>query len=281
MYYTDGDGAKIHYETMGPADATPVLLIQGYTAQMIGWRDGFCQKLVERGLRVIRFDNRDVGLSQKFGGAGELDGGYGLADMAADSFSVLDALNLPAAHVVGQSMGGMIAQIMAATHPQRLRSLSLIYTAPGLDQRHFFPSIANGDMEPDPTRLTREAAIEAYVVQERRASSPGYAFNETWIRKLGGLYYDRCHAPEGNSRQWRAILRSPTSFAELERLTMPVAVIHGRADGLIKVEAGIELATRIKHAELHIYPGMGHEIVEPLWDEFANVIRRTALRAAP
>ena len=281
MYYTCGDGAKIHYETMGPDDGMPVLLIQGYTAQMIGWRDGFCRKLVERGLRVIRFDNRDVGLSAKFGGPEDLDGGYGLAEMAADSFRVLDALDLSAAHVVGQSMGGMIAQVMADTHPERVRSLSLIYTAPGLEQRHFIPSIANGDMQPDPTRLTREAAIEAYVMQERMASSPGYAFNETWIRTLGGLGYDRCHAPDGHARQWRAILRAPASFADLERLTMPVSVIHGRADGLIKVEAGLELGARIRQAELHIYPGMGHEVVEPLWDEFANIIQRTALRAAP
>ena len=109
MSFTSGPGARMYFETMGPADGKPVLLIQGYTAQMIGWRDGFCQQLAARGLRVIRFDNRDVGLSDKCGGPFDLDGGYTLHDMAADGLRVLDALDLPHAHVVGQSMGGMIA----------------------------------------------------------------------------------------------------------------------------------------------------------------------------
>ena len=279
MNYTNGPGAKICYETMGPADGMPVLLIQGYSAQMIGWRDGFCRKLVERGLRVIRFDNRDVGLSDKFGGPDDLDGGYTLADMAADSFRVLDALDLPAAHIVGQSMGGMIAQIMADTRPERVRSLSLIYTAPGLVQRHFVPPL-DSSAPPPPSRLTREDAIEAYFTQEQMVGSPAYPFDTAWIRELGGLCYDRCYAPEGVSRQWRAMMRSPASFADLERLRMPAAVIHGRADGLVKVAAGLELGARIAQAEVHLYPGMGHEIVEPLWDEFANIIQRTVLRAA-
>jgi pimeloyl-ACP methyl ester carboxylesterase len=279
MHTTNGNGASIYYETMGAASGPPVLMIQGFTAQMIGWRDGFCRKLVERGLRVIRFDNRDVGLSEKFGGPDDLDGGYTLADMARDSFGVLDALDLSGAHVVGQSMGGMIAQIMADTQPERVRSLSLIYTAPGLEQRHFGPNIHDGSMTPAALRLSREEAIEAYFRQEQMASSPGYAFNEAWIRELGGLGYDRCHAPDGNLRQWHAMLRGAPSFANLERLTMPAAVIHGRADGLIKASAGIELGARIASAEVHLYPGMGHEVVEPLWDEFADIIQRTVRRA--
>jgi pimeloyl-ACP methyl ester carboxylesterase len=278
MNYTNGNGARIYFETMGPEDGIPALLIQGFSAQMIGWRDGFCQKLVERGMRVIRFDNRDVGLSEKFGGAQDLDGGYTLADMAADSFGVLDELDLFSAHIVGQSMGGMIAQIMADTRPERVRSLSLIYTSPGLEQRHFVPPIDGASTAPGPAHLARAQAIEAYVAQERLCQSPGYAFNEAWIRKLGGLCYDRCHAPEGNARQWRAMMRAPKSFTDHERLAMPVAVIHGRDDGLIKVSAGLELGAKIARSELHLYPGMGHEIVEPLWDEFATIIQRTALR---
>jgi pimeloyl-ACP methyl ester carboxylesterase len=265
---------------MGPADGAPLLMIQGFSAQMIGWRDGFCRKLVERGLRVIRFDNRDVGLSEKFGGPDDLDCAYGLADMAADSFRVLDALDLPGAHIVGQSMGGMIAQIMAGTRPQRVRSLSLIYTTPGMVQRHFVPTIDDGSTMPAAARLSRAEAIDAYARQERMAGSPGYAFDEAWIRELGGLAYDRCHAPDGIVRQWRALMRAPHSLADLERLAMPAAVIHGRADGLIRASAGIELAARLPSAELHLYPGMGHEIVEPLWDEFANIIQRTVRRAA-
>ncbi|MES3021581.1 MAG: alpha/beta hydrolase [Pseudomonadota bacterium] len=280
MNYTSGNGAKIYYETMGPADGLPVLLIQGFSAQMIGWRNGFCQKLVERGFRVIRFDNRDVGLSEKFGGADDVDGGYSLADLAADSFGVLDALDLSSAHVVGQSMGGMIAQIMADTRPERVRSLSLVYTAPGFEQRHFGVAIENASIAPSLARLARQDAIEAYVMQERHAGSTAYPFNETWIRQLGALAFDRCYAPDGHVRQWQAMLRAPNSFADLERLAMPVSVIHGRDDGLIKASASLEFGARIPQAEVHIYPGMGHEVVEPLWDEFANIIHRTALRAA-
>ncbi len=279
MNYTNDSGPTICYQTMGPAGGIPILLIQGFSAQMIGWRDEFCAKLVERGLRVIRFDNRDVGLSQKCGGPDDLDGGYSLADMAADGMRVLDALGLPAAHVLGQSMGGMIAQVMADNYPDRVRSLSLFYTAPGLAQRHFEPAIDNGSTAPVLARLARADAIDAYVMQERRCGSPDYPFNEAWVRQLGALSYDRCYAPDGQMRQWHAIMRSSPSFADLESLQMPVSIMHGRADGIVKVGAGLELGARIAQAELHLYPGMGHEIVEPLWDEFATIVRRTVARA--
>ena len=278
MHFTNGNGAKLCYEVMGPSTGIPVLLIQGFSAQMIGWRDAFCQKLVDRGLRVIRFDNRDVGLSEKFGGPDDLDGGYGLADMANDSFGVLDALELRSAHVVGQSMGGMIAQLMANAHPDRVRSLSLIYTIPGLDPRFLVGTIENSGIDPVQPRLPRDEAIEAYLTSERRCKSPDYAFNEAWIKQLGALAFDRCYAPDGVARQWHALMRSPARFADLELLKMPVSVIHGRADGLLKADAALEFGARIAHAEVHIYPGMGHEVVEPLWDEFANIIERTARR---
>jgi len=281
MSHTNGGGASIYFETMGPEDGQPVLLIQGFSAQLIGWRDGFCQKLVDRGMRVIRFDNRDVGLSQKFGGPDDLDGGYNMADMADDGFRVLDTLNLDSAHIVGQSMGGMIAQVMADAHPERVRSLSLIYAPPGFEQRHFVPAI-EASAPPHPSlmaQLSREQVIEAYLAHESHCGSPAYPFDVAWVRELGGRGYDRCHAPEGMSRQWAAMLRAPTRFARVERLAMPVAVIHGRNDGLVKVEAGIELGASIPQAELHVYPGMGHEVVEPLWDEFADIIQRTVQRA--
>jgi pimeloyl-ACP methyl ester carboxylesterase len=278
MQFTNGNGAKLYYEVMGPATGMPVLLIQGFSAQMFGWRDGFCQKLADRGLRVIRFDNRDVGLSEKFGGPDDLDGGYSLADMANDSFGVLDALGLRSAHVVGQSMGGMIAQLMADAAPERVRSLSLIYTIPGLDPRYLVGTVENSGIAPVQPRLSRAEAIEAYVLSEQRCRSPDYAYDAAWIRQLGALSYDRCYAPEGVARQWNAVMRAPARFTELERLTMPVSVIHGRADGLLKADAALEFGARIAHAEVHIYPGMGHEVVEPLWDEFANVIHRTAQR---
>ena len=131
MPMTKGD-VQIYYETPGSSDGIPMLFVQGFTWQLIGWREGFCKQFVDRGAFVILYDNRDVGLSQKFGGPHDLDGGYCLADMAGDGFSVLDDLGLESANVVGASMGGMITQIMALSHPSRVRSLNLIYTTPNL-----------------------------------------------------------------------------------------------------------------------------------------------------
>ena len=133
MPFCDAAGVEIYYETSGPADGAPLLLIEGFTAHLIGWHDEFCAKFIDRGLRVIRLDNRDVGLSQKMGGPQDLDAGYTLSDMARDAVGVLDALGLASAHVVGQSMGGMIAQVLAVEHCARVRSLSLFYTAPAIE----------------------------------------------------------------------------------------------------------------------------------------------------
>ena len=268
---------EIYYETRGAPDGEPALFIPGFTAQMLGWREAFCRKFVERGVRVILFDNRDAGLSRKYGGPDDADGGYGLGEMAADAFAVLDALGLERAHVVGQSMGGMIAQVMALAHPDRVRSLSLVYSAPSIEPR-LFVARESVDAVQAGTRLDRDAAIEAFVARERTSGSTAYAFDEVWIRELAALCYDRCYTPDGVLRQRAAMARWQGRATDLERLSMPACVIHGRDDGHIKPEASLAIAAALRNAELHLYPGLGHELAAPLWEEFATAITRTMRR---
>jgi pimeloyl-ACP methyl ester carboxylesterase len=269
---------QIYYETRGSSDGIPMLFVQGFTWQLIGWREGFSQTFVDRGAFVILYDNRDVGLSQKFGGPDDYDGGYSLADMASDGFSVLDDLGLKSAHVVGASMGGMIAQIMALSQPSRVRSLNLIYTAPSVDPRYFVPQETQAADELG-KRFEREQAIEEFVKRERASASTAYPYDEEWVRELGSRMYDRCYAPDGLLRQLSAMLRWRPTLEALGSLDMPSSIIHGRADGRIRAEAALEIGRVLKNSELHIYPGLGHEIPPPLWNEFATTIMRTAARA--
>lgn len=278
MPTTDGD-VQIYYETRGPDDGVPVIFVQGFTWQLVGWREGFCQKFVDRGARVILFDNRDVGLSQKFGGISDYDGGYSLHDMAADGFRVLDGLGLESAHVAGASMGGMIAQAMATAQPARVRSLNLIYTTPKFDRRYFVEQAAASPAELV-ARHDRETALAKFVEKERFSASPGFPYDEAWVRELGALMYDRCYAPEGLIRQAMAMTRWEAKAEALAGLGMPSSIIHGWDDGRVRIEAAFELARLLKDPEVHLYPGLGHEIPEPLWDEFAGIIMRTAGRAA-
>jgi pimeloyl-ACP methyl ester carboxylesterase len=274
---TKGD-VKIYYETRGSSAGIPVLLVQGFTWQLIGWREGFCQKVVDRGAFVILYDNRDVGLSQKFGGPDDYDGGYGLPDMASDGFSVLDDLGLASAHVVGASMGGMIAQIMALSQPSRVKSLNLIYTAPCIDTRYFVPQDPQAPI-PSGKRLPRDEALREFIERERASASTAYPYDEEWRRELGARGYDRCYSPDGIFRQHSAMIRWAAKPEALGSLEMSSSIIQGRADGRIRPEASLDIARVLKTSELHIYPGLGHEIPEPLWDEFATIIMRTAARA--
>ena len=276
----------IHFETSGPATGQTLVLIEGLGAQMIAWRAGFVEKLVAKGFQVIRLDNRDVGLSEIMGGEDQLEANYTLADMADDVCSVLDKVGVDQAHIVGQSMGGAIAQTMALTRPERVRSLGLFYTAPAFSPEFLTEEIREiivaetmAAATPAPP-LTRDEKVTAFVDRARLAASVDTPFPEAWHTQLAGMCLDRCDRPDGAIRQSTAIIRAGDWRADLERLTMPIAIFHGRADRLVKVEAGFELAARLKTSELHVYPGMGHVIAMPLWDDFANIIARTAARAA-
>lgn len=270
---------KIYYETRGPDDGIPILFVQGYTWQMVGWQEGLCRKFVDRGARVILFDNRDVGLSQQMGGPDDYDGGYSLHDMAQDGLAVLDDLGLDSAHVMGASMGGMIAQAMATANPARVRSLNLIYTTPSFDISYFIQN----EGAPEPMELAiphaRDVALEKFVERERFSASTDFAYDTAWVRELGGLMYDRCYAPAGLVRQGYAMTRWAATPEALGDLDMPSSIIHGRADRRIEVRAAFDLERFLKKAELHVYPGLGHEIPKELWSEFAAIIMRTAARA--
>src|SRR5215472_8470002 len=245
------NGMQIEYETFGdPADPT-LLLVMGLGGQMILWHEEFCEALAARGHHVVRFDNRDVGLSTKLDHAGlpdvmgalsavaqgrPIDAPYRLRDMADDAAGLLDALDLESAHVVGASMGGMIAQTLAIEHPDRVLTLTSIMSTtgePGLPQAR--PEAMGALLTPAPTE--RAAAIEHGLRLWRTIGSPGFPFDEGEVRERAALAFDRGQSPAGVARQLVAILASGSRRAALASVRAPTLGIHGAADPLIPVEA--------------------------------------------
>jgi len=281
------NGINLCYETEGDPSGPPLLLVMGLGGQLIWWPDGFCRALAERGFFVVRYDNRDVGLSDKIEGgplpdlaaamAGDgTSASYGLADMAADGFGLLDALGIDAAHVAGASMGGMIAQHMAIAHPERLRSLCSIMSAP------------TGLMAPDPPSpeaaailmrapaTTREEAVAAGVEALRVIGSPGFPAEEASVADLAGRSYDRCYYPPGSARQLLAILSSPPWVADLARVDVPTVVIHGDADPLVRPSWGRATADAIPGATFVSVPGMGHNLPAGAWPALVDAVAANA-----
>jgi pimeloyl-ACP methyl ester carboxylesterase len=269
----------IHHDITGDNASEPLLLIEGLGAQMVGWRDGFVDCLVARGFQVVRFDNRDVGLSDLVAGEDQLGPCYTLSDMGGDVLRLLDRLGLASAHIVGQSMGGLISQILAITAPERVRSLSLFYTAPAFSAEFLTDEIIEILAAPPAPLPTRQAKIEDRVMRAHMSASPAYPFDEAWHTKLAEISIERCEREDGVSRQAAAVVTAGDWRESLGTVAMPVAIFHGRADRLVKVEAALDLGRRLATSEVHIYPGMGHEIAKPLWDDFADIIARTARRA--
>ncbi|UXA20557.1 alpha/beta fold hydrolase [Mycobacterium sp. SMC-4] len=283
---------EIHYEDMGHPDDPAVLLIMGLGAQLVFWRDGFCRKLVDQGLRVIRFDNRDVGLSSKFDGhrsrgsqignmARSLIGRrspsvYTLEDMADDTAALLDHLDLEHAHVVGGSMGGMIAQVFAARHAERTRSLGVIFSSnnqpllppPGPQQ---LLAVITGPSPNSP----REVIIENSIRVSRIIGSPGYPSSEEKLRADAVAFHDRSYYPQGIARQFNAITGSGSLLPYNRQTTAPTVVIHGTADKLMRPSGGRAIARAIDGARLVLFDGMGHELPEPLWDDIVAELTTT------
>jgi pimeloyl-ACP methyl ester carboxylesterase len=285
-------GIELCYETFGDASGEPMLLVMGLGAQMVVWDDDFVEALVDRGFYVIRYDNRDVGMSTKceviapeevgvrilsaMGGA-KPEAPYLLSDMAADGMSLLDHLGVDSAHIVGASMGGMIVQQMVVDHPQRVRSVTSIMSTTG------DPDV--GQPEPEamamllqPPPANREQAIEQGVVSSRAISSPAH-FDEDKARQRAALTYDRCFHPDGVARQLLAIIASDSRSPGLREVQVPALVIHGDADPLVTPSGGERTAEVIPGAELLVLEGMGHDLPPVYWPQIVEAITALAARS--
>lgn len=287
------NGIELEYETFGHPDAEPVVLVMGLGSQMIGWTEGFCARLAARGHRVVRFDNRDVGLSTKIEDAehdkalealaksrrGEpVRAPYTLRDMAADTADLIAALGLEAAHVVGASMGGMIAQSLAIHFPERVRSLtSIMSTTAAPDLPGPRPEAMRALLTPPPR--TREEAIDQALATWRVIGSPGYPFDAERIRERAARSWDRCHHPAGVERQLVAIAAAPSRREALAGVRAPTLVVHGEDDPLVPVECGRDTLAAVPGAQGLFLPGMGHDLPVELYDTLADAIAETARRS--
>src|SRR3954452_13161594 len=282
------DGVELCYQEMGDPAGEPLVLIMGLATQMIAWDEAFCAILAERGFRVVRFDNRDIGRSTRVRGAGvpnmvdlfigRGEPAYHLRDMAADTVGLMDHLGIASAHVVGASMGGMIAQCTAIGHPHRVRSLTSIMSTTG-SRRVGHPSYRTFGLLLGKRPTEREAAIERVVKTFRTIGSPGYPFEEAWIRDLAGRSFDRGHSQAGIARQLHAITASGDRTAKLRQLRLPTVVIHGKNDILVNPSGGRATAEAIPDARLKLIEGMGHDLPRALWPDLVAEIACNAARA--
>ena len=283
------NGIELAYEEFGDRADPTVLLIMGLGVQMLGWNQEFCELLAGRGFRVVRFDNRDVGRSTKIEGGRRPDlmaaamgdassASYTLDEMADDCAGLLDHLGVEAAHLVGASQGGMIAQTLAITHPERVLSLVSIMSSTG--------DRAVGQPHPEalPTLLNRapadrEGYAESAVQVFRVIGSPGFEAAEDGLRELARASFDRGYHPEGTARQLLAVLASGDRTEALGGLDVPTVVIHGTDDPLIDVSGGKATTAAIPGARLELIEGMGHDLPRELWPRFVNLIIENAARA--
>ncbi len=296
MPEVQANGITLHYESHGPECGEPILLIMGLGAQMTRWPAEFYGRLTDQGYRVIRFDNRDVGLSEKLDAAGAPDlpaivgalregkaprVAYVLDDMADDTAGLLDALGIERAHIVGASMGGMIAQLVAANHPGKTLSLTSIMSTTGNPElpRAKPEAIAVlNNRGPDP-REDMEGFLASAVASNKVIGSPAYPAEEAAIRERAKSDFQRSFHPVGFSRQYAAVTASPDRRPRLAKITAPTAVIHGQDDPLVPVEGGHDTAANIPGAELFVLPGMGHDLPPALHGQIVAAILRVVERA--
>lgn len=290
------NGIDIYYESHGDEAAETVLLIMGLGAQMSRWAPEFWGMLVDEGYRVVLYDNRDVGLSQKFEDAGPPDfaailtarragepspAAYLLDDMAADAAGLLDALGIERAHIVGASMGGMIAQLVAADYPHKTLSLTSIMSTTGASEvSRATPEAAAVLVErgPDP-REDFEGFLDHSVKSARVTAAPGYPFDPEAIRARARADYERSYSPVGFQRQYAAVMASPNRREKLRAVTAPTVVIHGEDDPLVPVGGGRDTAEHVAGAELRVYPGVGHDIPAAVQRNYINDILSVIARA--
>jgi len=278
---------EIAYDTFGERSNPAMVLIMGLGEQMIAWDEEFCGQLAAKGYWVIRFDNRDVGDSTAFDEAGvpdilaliqgnKVEVPYTLEDMAGDTVGLLDALGVEEAHIVGVSMGGMVAQTVAIKYPERVRTLTSIMSTSG-DPRLSQPKPEAGQLLLTPAPTERAAYIEHSLKVWHILGSPGFPFHENRTREFAGRVYDRGLNPQGFGRQLAAVYASGSRKGALESLDIPTLVIHGNADPLIPLEAGKDTAESIPGAKLMVIEGMGHNLPPEIWPKVVDAIAEHAL----
>jgi pimeloyl-ACP methyl ester carboxylesterase len=289
MASVSANGITIEYEEQG--DGEPLLLVMGLSGQLCDWPEGFVDAIGAHGFRVIRFDNRDIGLSTEFTtvppttaqlakavlARRPVPAEYRIADMAADAAGLLDALGIDRAHVAGISMGGMIAQALAIGHPERVRSITSIMSTTG-SRRVGQPRLSlvrRFARRPVPTR---ETAVDLGIETFRAISGPG--FDEAEVRAMIAASVARSFRPAGTARQTAAIMASPDRTPGLRRLDVPALVIHGLVDPLVRLSGGVATAAAIPGSRLLVFNDMGHDLPRTRWDEMAEAIARNAARAA-
>ena len=267
------NGIEIEYETFGALAAPPLLLIAGLGSQMLSWDDDFCALLASRGFRVIRYDNRDSGLSTW------VEDAYTLDDMADDAAGLLDALGIAAAHVVGASMGGFIAQLLTLNHPGRVLTLTSIMSGPNGDDQ-VQPTAEGTAVLMAPAPPTREERIALGLWAKQKLLGPADPFDEPYERARITRAVDRAYHPAGFGRQLGAILVARGRLEWLGSVGVPTLVIHGDADILVPVENGRRVAAAIPGARLMEMEGMGHDLPRPVWPQIAEAIASLAREAS-
>jgi pimeloyl-ACP methyl ester carboxylesterase len=280
------DGIEIVYDTFGEPSAAPMLLVSGLGLQLIDWNEEFCRELAARMYWVIRFDNRDVGLSTKLDASGvpdipalmqgnAVETPYLLRDMAADAVGLLNALRVETAHMLGVSMGGMIVQEMAIRYPERVRTLTSIMSSTGNPELPPpKPEAMAVLLEPPPA--TRAEYVESSV-KAAQILGGELPIDEAWVRENAGRDFDRGLSLSGQARQLAAVLASGSRKEALKSVTVPALVIHGDADPLIPVEGGIDTADAIPGAKLLIIKGMGHGLPSVVWPQVMEAITEHAV----
>ncbi len=276
------NGIQICYDAFGNPGNPPLLMVAGLGMQLIGWEEALCTLLAERGYWVIRYDNRDVGLSTKFDEAGtpnfmavlqgqEVSAPYLLSDMAADAIGLLDALGSKQAHILGASLGGMIAQTIAINHPERVITLTSIMSTTG-EMPLSMPKPEGLALLTAPPATTLEGYIQNDLNWARVTNGSAFPVDESAIRQRAQAAWERGTNPAGTARQLTAVLASGSRQEALESLTMPTLVIHGKEDPIIPVEGGIATAEAIPNAKLMLIDGLGHAMPPETWPEIVDAI---------